>query len=288
MRHLPSIEEVRVVPSIPTRRLSDGHAIPVLGFGTHPMTDAQAEVAVASALELGYRLIDTASLYGNEVGVGRAIARSGVERAEIFVTTKLRGGDQGLTETKTGLRGSLDRLNLDYVDLYLIHWPMPPVDKYVDAWRAMIELRDEGLTRSIGVSNFNEAHLDRLLAETGVLPVINQIELHPAWAQAHLRDVDARYDIVTESWSPIGRGIALEVYRPVAEAARHHGVTPAQVVLRWHLQLGNLPIPKAASTEHQRENLDVFNFELSPAEMAAFDSIEQERMDEDPETFVEL
>jgi 2,5-diketo-D-gluconate reductase A len=276
------------VPTIPTRQLSDGRSIPVIGFGTHPMSDAEAETAVASALDLGYRLIDTAFLYHNEVGVGRGIARSGVDRADIFVTTKLRGGDQGLTETKAGLKGSLERLNLDYVDLFLIHWPMPPVDKYVDAWRAMIELREEGLTRSIGVSNFNEAHLDRLLDETGVLPVINQIELHPAWAQAHLRDVDARYDIATESWSPIGRGIALEMYPPVAEAARTHDVTPAQVVLRWHLQLGALPIPKASSIGHQRENLDVFNFELSPAEVTAFESIEQERMDEDPETFVEF
>jgi 2,5-diketo-D-gluconate reductase A len=282
------MQEVHHVTTIPTRVLSDGHSIPVIGFGTHPMTDAQAEIAVASAIENGYRLIDTASLYFNEVGVGRGVARSGVDRSEIFVTTKLRGGDQGLSETKAGLKGSLERLNLDYVDLFLIHWPMPPVDKYVDAWHAMIELQEEGLTRSIGVSNFNEAHLDRLLAETGVLPVINQIELHPAWNQAYLREVDARHDIVTESWSPIARGIALESYPPIAEAARNHGVTPAQVVLRWHLQLGNLPIPKASSIEHQRKNLDVFSFELSPAEVAAFESIEQARMDEDPETFVEF
>jgi len=274
--------------TIPTRILSDGRSIPVIGFGTYPMSDDEAEAAVTSALNLGYRLIDTASLYGNEVGVGRGINRSGVDRSEVFVTTKLRGGDQGLTETKAGLKGSLERLDLGYVDLYLIHWPMPSVNKYVDAWRAMIELREEGLTRSIGVSNFNEEHLDRLGEETGVLPVINQIELHPAWAQAHLRDVNARHDIVTESWSPIGRGVALEMYPPVAEAARAHDVTAAQVVLRWHLQFGALPIPKAASIEHQRENLDVFNFELSPEEMAAFESITQERMDEDPEFFVEL
>ena len=276
------------MPVIPTRLLSDGRSIPVIGFGTHPMNDAETETAVASALDLGYRLIDTASLYRNEVGVGRGIGRSGIDRSEIFVTTKLRGGDQGLDETKSGLRDSLERLNLDYVDLFLIHWPMPSVNKYVDAWRAMIELREEGLTRSIGVSNFNEAHLDRLSSETGVLPVINQIELHPAWNQSPLRQVDAHLDIVTQSWSPIGRGIALEMYPPVADAALTHGVTPAQVVLRWHLQLGTLPIPKASSIEHQGENLDVFNFELSPAEMTAFDSITQERMDEDPEVFVEL
>jgi diketogulonate reductase-like aldo/keto reductase len=252
------------------------------------MDDAEAEIAVATALDLGYRLIDTASLYGNEVGVGRGIVRSGVDRSEIFVTTKLRGGDQGFNESFAGLKGSLARLDLDYVDLYLIHWPLPRVNKYVDSWRAMIELRDEGFTRSIGVSNFNEAHLERLEKETGVVPVVNQIELHPAWAQSHLRDVDARHDIVTESWSPLGRGLPLESYRPVAEAAKRHQTTPAQVVLRWHLQLGALPIPKASSIEHQRENLDVFSFELSSDEMAAFATIDQVRMDEDPEVFEEF
>jgi diketogulonate reductase-like aldo/keto reductase len=252
------------------------------------MDDTEVATAIGSALKLGYRLVDTASLYGNEVGVGRGIARSDVDREEIFVTTKLRGADQGRTESPKGLRGSLGRLGLDYVDLLLIHWPMPSVDKYVDAWCAMIELRNEGLTRSIGVSNFNESHIDRLLDETGVLPVVNQIELHPAWAQPDLRGVDARHNIVTESWSPLGRGAPLENYPAVADAARAHDATPAQVVLRWHLQLGALPIPKASSSEHQRENLRVFDFELSPAEMAAFESIDQVRMDEDPETFVEL
>jgi len=282
------MKEIHDVSAIPTRKLADGRQIPVLGFGTLEMDDEESEVAVSSALELGYRLIDTAMLYRNEVGTGRAIARSGIKRDEIFLTTKLRGGDQGLKETKIGLKASLERLALDYVDLYLIHWPMPSVNKYVDAWRAMIELRDEGLARSIGVCNFNEAHLDRLHDETGVLPVINQIELHPAWAQAHLREVDARYDIITESWSPLGHGIALEKYPPVADAARAHGVTPAQVVLRWHLQLGALPIPKASSLEHQRENLAIFDFDLTAAQMKAFETIEQNRIDEDPETFVEL
>jgi diketogulonate reductase-like aldo/keto reductase len=273
---------------IPTRRLSDGRTIPVLGLGTYPLDDAEAEIAVATALDLGYRLIDSASLYGNEVGVGRGISRSGVDRSEVFVTTKLRGADQGFNETIAGLKGSLERLDLEYVDLYLIHWPLPRVNKYVDSWRAMIQLRDEGLIRSIGVSNFNPAHLERLKDETGVLPVVNQIELHPAWAQATLRAVDAHDDIVTESWSPLGRGLPLESYPAVAEAARHHAKTPTQVVLRWHLQLGALPIPKASSIEHQRENLDVFSFELSNEEMAAFSSIDQSRMDEDPEVFEEF
>lgn len=252
------------------------------------MDDAEAETAVATALDLGYRLIDTASLYGNEVGVGRGIDRSGVERSEVFVTTKLRGGDHGFDETIAGLRASLKRLDLDYVDLYLIHWPLPRVNKYADSWRAMIQLRDEGLIRSIGVSNFNEAHLDRLLAETGVAPVINQIELHPAWAQAHLREVDARHGVVTESWSPLGRGLPLESYSAITEAARAHGVTAAQAVLRWHLQLGALPIPKASSIAHQRENLDVFSFELSAQEMSAFRSISQEPTDADPEVVEEF
>jgi diketogulonate reductase-like aldo/keto reductase len=252
------------------------------------MDDAEAEISVATALDLGYRLIDTASAYGNEIGVGRAIVRSGVDRAEIFVTTKLRGADHGFDETIAGLKGSLSRLDLDYVDLYLIHWPLPRIDKYTESWRAMIQLRDEGLIRSIGVSNFNENHVERLRRETGETPVINQIELHPAWAQRNLRDVDARYDIVTQSWSPLGRNLALERFAPIARAATRHAKTPAQVVLRWHLQLDALPIPKASSIEHQRENLDVFSFELSGDEMAAIATIDQSRVDADPETHEEF
>jgi diketogulonate reductase-like aldo/keto reductase len=246
------------------------------------MDDAEAEIGVVTALDLGYRLIDTASAYGNEVGVGRGIANSGVERSEIFVTTKLRGAEHGFDETIAALKGSLGRLDLDYVDLYLIHWPLPRVNKYVDSWRAMIQLRDEGLIGSIGVSNFNENHLERIQTETGEAPVVNQIELHPAWAQPHLREIDARYDVVTESWSPLGRNLPLESYPPVAEAAKRHHKTPTQIVLRWHLQLGAIPIPKASSIEHQRENLDVFSFELSNEEMAAFATIDQSRTAADP------
>jgi 2,5-diketo-D-gluconate reductase A len=252
------------------------------------MSDAEAEISIATALDLGYRLIDTASAYENEVGVGRGIVRSGVDRSEIFVTTKLRGADHGFDETIRGLTASLTRLDLDYVDLYLIHWPIPRIDKYADSWRAMIQLRDEGLIRSIGVSNFNESHLERLLHETGEAPVLNQIELHPAWAQSNLREVDARHDIVTESWSPLGRRLPLESYQPIARAAKHHAKTPAQIVLRWHLQLDALPIPKASSIEHQRENLDVFSFELSTEEMAALTTIDQSRIDADPEVHEEF
>lgn len=252
------------------------------------MDDTEAEISVATALDLGYRLLDTASAYNNEVGVGRGIVRSGVDRSEIFVTTKLRGADHGFDETIAGFKGSLARLDLDYVDLYLIHWPLPRMNKYVESWRAMIRLRDEGLIRSIGVSNFNEDHLERLQRETGEVPVVNQIELHPAWAQLHLREVDARYDILTESWSPLGRNLPLERFAPIAHAAERHAKTPAQTVLRWHLQLGALPIPKASSIEHQRENLDVFSFELSREEMAALATIDQSRLDADPETHEEF
>jgi 2,5-diketo-D-gluconate reductase A len=252
------------------------------------MDDAEAEIAVATALDLGYRLVDTASAYGNEVGVGRGVSRSGVDRSEVFVTTKLRGADQGFGETIAGLTGSLDRLGLDYVDLYLIHWPLPRIDKYVDSWRAMIQLRDEGLIRSIGVSNFTEAYLDRLKDETGVAPVLNQIELHPEWNQSIMRAVDTRDDIVTESWSPLGRGLPLQRYRAIVDAARDHAKTPVQVVLRWQLQLSALPIPKASSIEHQRENLDVFSFNLSHEEMAAISAIDQLRLGSDPETHEEF
>lgn len=252
------------------------------------MDDAEAEIAVATALDLGYRLVDTASAYRNEVGVGRGVSHSGVDRSEVFVTTKLRGADQGFDRTIAGLKGSLERLGLDYVDLYLIHWPLPRVDTYVDSWRAMIQLRDEGLARSIGVSNFTGPYLDRLKDETGVVPVVNQIELNPVWNQSAMRVVDACDDIITESWSPLGRGLALHRYRAIADAARNHAKTPTQVALRWHLQLGALPIPKASSIEHQRENLDVFSFDLSNEEMAALSAIDQSPPSQDPETHEEF
>jgi diketogulonate reductase-like aldo/keto reductase len=273
---------------IPTRRLNDGIEIPQLGLGTWPMDDEDAEVSLSAALDMGYRLIDTAAAYGNEVGVGRGIDRSGVERTDVFVTTKLRGGEQGYDETFKALDASLKRLNLDCVDLYLIHWPLPRVNKYVESWRAMIKLREEGLSRSIGVSNFTEEQLLRLNEETGVLPSVNQIELHPSFSQARLRDVDVHLDIATESWSPLGRGEPLLKEPAIADAAVRHGVTPTQVVLRWHLQLGAIPIPKSSSPEHQRANLDVFSFALSDEEMAAVDAIGQRRMGGDPTSHEEF
>jgi 2,5-diketo-D-gluconate reductase A len=273
---------------VPTRRLNDGIEMPLLGLGTWPMDDFEAELSVSGALDLGYRLIDTASAYGNEVGVGRGIDSSGVDRSEVFVTTKLRGADQGYDETYEALTQSLSRLDVDYVDLYLIHWPLPRVDKYVDSWRAMTKLRDEGLIRSIGVSNFTEDQMLRLQAETGLLPSVNQIELHPSFSQQRMREVDARLDVATQSWSPLGPAASLLAHPAIVRAADVHGVTGTQVVLRWHVQLGAIPIPKSSSLEHQRANLDVFSFVLSEEEMTALSAIPQERMGGDPTTHEEF
>jgi diketogulonate reductase-like aldo/keto reductase len=252
------------------------------------MDDTQAEQAVRDALEMGYRLVDTATNYRNETGVGRGVAGGSVPREEIVVTTKLPGRHHGYDETLASFEESRARLGLDYVDLYLIHWPLPRVDKYVDSWKAMIRLREEGLVRSIGVSNFTVEHIERLEKETGVLPSVNQIELHPFFPQDELRAFHAGKGIVTESWSPLGRGTALLDDPAVVTAAEAHGVTPGQVVLRWHIQLGALPIPKSADPERQRLNLDVFGFELSPAQMAAIADRPHRRVGGDPETHEEF
>ncbi|MFE1298714.1 aldo/keto reductase [Streptomyces sp. NPDC058733] len=254
---------------IPTYTLNDGMVIPALGLGTWPMDDALAEQAVRGALGLGYRLVDTAANYGNETGVGRGIAGSGVPREDVVVTTKLPGRHHGYEETLASFEESRRRLGVEYVDLYLIHWPNPRVDKYVDSWRAMIKLREDGLVRSIGVSNFTPEHIRRLEKETGVLPSVNQIELHPLFPQPELRRFHADRGIVTESWSPLGRGSHLLDDPRIADLARTYGVSPGQVVLRWHVQLGALPVPKSADPERQRDNLDVFGFELDAEEMAA-------------------
>ncbi|CQR66003.1 aldo/keto reductase [Streptomyces leeuwenhoekii] len=274
--------------SIPTHTLNDGTALPALGLGTWPMDDAEAERAVHGALELGYRLIDTAANYRNETGVGRAVARSGVPREEIVVTTKLPGRHHGYEETLASFEESRARLGLDYVDLYLIHWPLPRVGRYVDSWRAMIKLREEGLVRSIGVSNFTPGHIERLEKETGVLPSVNQIELHPLLPQEELRAFHAGKGVLTESYSPLGRGSDLLADPVVARVAGSHAVTPGQVVLRWHTQLGAVPVPKSASPERQRENLDVFGFELDADEMRAVAARARRRLGGDPEDHEEF
>ncbi|GAA1509426.1 aldo/keto reductase [Streptomyces synnematoformans] len=274
--------------SVPVRRLNDGAKLPALGLGTYPMDDAQAEQAVATALETGYRLVDSALNYGNETGTGRGIARSGVPRQDVVVTTKLPGRHHGFEQTLASFEESRKRLGVGYVDLYLIHWPLPRVDLYVDSWRAMIKLREEDLVRSIGVSNFTVAQLDRLERETGVLPAVNQIELHPHFPQEELRAYHAAKGIVTESWSPLGRGTDVLADPGIARVAEAHGVTPAQAVLRWHAQLDAVPVPKSADPARQRENLDVFGFELSAAEMAAVAGRPRRRVGGDPDVHEEF
>ncbi|MFD9396272.1 aldo/keto reductase [Streptomyces sp. NPDC060000] len=273
---------------IPEHTLNDGTRLPAVGLGTWPMDDAEAERAVAEALGLGYRLVDTATNYRNESGVGRGVARGGVPREEIVVTTKLPGRHHGYEETLASFEESRRRLGLEYVDLYLIHWPLPRVDRFVDSWRAMIKLREDGLVRSIGVSNFTAGHIERLEKETGVLPSVNQIELHPLFPQDGLRAFHEAKGVRTESWSPLGRGSALLEDPAVVSVAESLGVTPGQVVLRWHLQLGAVPIPKSSSPERQRANLDVFGFELGPAQLAAIAARPHQRLGGDPEAHEEF
>ncbi|MEZ0156795.1 aldo/keto reductase [Streptomyces althioticus] len=274
--------------SIPQHTLNDGTVIPALGLGTWPMDDAEAERAVTTALEAGYRLIDTAANYRNETGVGRAVAGAGVPREEIVVTTKLPGRHHGYEETLASFEESRVRLGLEYVDLYLIHWPLPRVDRYVDSWKAMIKLREDGLVRSIGVSNFTPAHIGRLEKETGVLPSVNQVELHPFFPQDELRAHHADKGVLIESWSPLGRGSQLLDDLAVAAVADAHGVTPAQAVLRWHLQLGALPVPKSSDPGRQRANLDVFGFELDEAQMRTVSDRAHRRIGGDPEVHEEF
>jgi 2,5-diketo-D-gluconate reductase A len=277
---------LRPAPSV---GLADGHTIPALGLGTYGMDGDEGAAQVAGAIESGYRLLDTALNYGNEGAVGEAIRRVDVPRDELVVTTKLPGRHHGYEETLASFEESRAALGLDVVDLYLIHWPLPRVDKYVDAFRAFVRLQEDGLVRSVGVSNFTEAHLQRVADETGVVPVVNQIELHPYFPQAELRAVHERMGIVTESWSPLAKQSELLTEPVVTDVARAHGKTPTQVVLRWHVQLGAVPVPKSADPGRQRENLDVFDFELTEAEVAAISGLERGRLwDGDPETHEEF
>ena len=259
--------------SIPTVPLNDGHAIPAIGYGTFPWRGGDSFETTTAALDAGYRLLDTALRYENEEGVGRAVRAYDLPREEIVVCTKLAGRHHGYDETIKGFHESLANLGLDYVDIYLIHWPLPRLDKYVDSWKAMIKLRDEGLVRSIGVSNFTEEHLTRIIDGTGVTPAVNQVELHPRFPQARMREVHERLGVRTEAWSPMGKRQAPLEEPAVTGPADRLGVTPGQVILRWHVQLGSLPIPKSGNPERQRQNLDVFGFELTENEVAAITAL---------------
>lgn len=265
--------------------LHDGESMPQLGFGVFQVPPADTAGVASVALQSGYRAIDTAAAYRNEAGVGAAVHASGLEREEIFVTTKLWNGDHGREQARNAFEKSLGRLALDHVDLYLIHWPVPARDRYVETWETLVELRGEGRVRSIGVSNFNAEHLDRIIDATGVVPSVNQIELHPALQQQALRRYHDELGIKTEAWSPLAQGTVLD--DPLlGEFARDHGKTPAQIVLRWHLQLGNIVIPKSVTPERIRENFDILDFELSDAQMERFETLEAgARTGPDPATF---
>lgn len=258
--------------AIPTVTLNDEHSIPVVGLGVAELSGDQAERSVSAALEAGYRLIDTAAVYGNEDAVGRAIAASGIARDELFVTTKLATDDQGFQSSQDALKASLDRLGLDYVDLYLIHWPAAARGMYVDAWGGLVQCRGNGLARSIGVCNFNAERLSDIIEMTFVTPAVNQIELHPLLTQEALRTTNAEYGIITEAYSPLGIGKLLD-HPTVAAVAQAHGRTAAQVMIRWSIQLGNVVIPRSSSPERIGENLDVFDFELEQAEMDSINAL---------------
>jgi 2,5-diketo-D-gluconate reductase A len=254
---------------IPTYDLNDGTTLPAIGFGTYPLRGEAGTSAIVSALEAGYRLVDTAVNYENEFEVGEAIRRSGLPREDVLVASKIPGRHHAYDDAIASVRESLERLGVEQTDLHLIHWPNPSQDTYVEAWRALVQLQKDGLVRSIGVSNFTEEHLTRIIDDTGVAPAVNQVELHPRFPQEDLRRVHERLGIRTEAWSPMGKRRAPLDEDAVTSAADAHGVSPGQVILRWHVQLGSLPIPKSADPERQAQNLDVFGFELTEAEVAA-------------------
>ncbi|RKS10376.1 diketogulonate reductase-like aldo/keto reductase [Nocardiopsis sp. Huas11] len=266
--------------------LNDGRTRPRLGLGVGRVADDQTRTAVADALRAGYRAIDTASRYGNETGVGRAVAASGIARSDLYVTTKVWNDEQGYDRTLRAFDASLDRLGLDYADSYLIHWPAPELNAYLDTWRALVRLRSEGRVHSIGVCNFTEPLLERLVQESGEVPAVNQIELHPYLSRMELRGANARHGVLTEAWSPLGQGrgmLADPVLRTVADK---HGRSPAQVVLRWHLQLGNAVIPKSVTPSRIRENIDVFDFVLDAEDLTAIAALNRdEHCGQDPATY---
>ncbi|EPH39713.1 aldo/keto reductase [Streptomyces aurantiacus] len=271
---------------VPPIILNNGIEMPQLGFGVWQVPDDEAEQAVATALESGYRSIDTAAVYANEEGTGKAIAKSGIAREKLFVTTKLWNSEQGYDATLRAFDTSLDKLGLDYVDLYLIHWPMPAKGVYVDTYKAFEKILADGRAKSIGVSNFLPEHLERLIDATSVIPAVNQIELHPHLQQRASREYHAQQGITTEAWSPLGQGKGLLEVPAIVAIAQKHARTPAQVVLRWHIQLGNVVIPKSVTPSRIQENIDVFGFELDPEDMAAISALnEDRRLGPDPAEF---
>jgi len=258
---------------VPVKQLANGATLPAIGLGTWPMDDAEAGAAVVHALQAGYRLIDTAENYHNEEGVGEGIRRAGIPRAEVFVTTKFNKEWHSVEGVRTTWEHSASRLGLEYIDMMLIHWPNPGQDRYVEAWQGLVKLLEAGKVRAIGTSNFTAEQLQRIIDATGVVPDVNQIQHSPFWLRDDLLAFHAEHGIVTESWGPLGRGRGMLGAPPVADAARAHGVTPAQAVLRWHIQRGAVPIPKSVDPERMAQNLDVFGFELTAGEVAAIDTL---------------
>jgi 2,5-diketo-D-gluconate reductase A len=270
---------------VPLVTLNDGNRIPALGFGVFQIPPADTEQAVKAALQAGYRHIDTAAAYGNEREVGRAVTDSGVAREELYIVTKLWNADQGYDNTLTAFDASMDRLGLDYLDLYLIHWPLPALGTFVETFKAFAHLRDQGRIRSIGVSNFEPEHLQALIDTTGVVPAVNQVELHPRLGQTELREMHTRVGVATEAWSPLGQGSLLS-HPGIVAIAEGRGRTSAQVIIRWHLQLGNIVIPKSVNPERIVSNFDVFDFELSGDEMVSISALDDgTRLGPDPRTF---
>jgi 2,5-diketo-D-gluconate reductase A len=274
------------VQSVPTISLNDENSIPQIGFGVFQVPPGEdTERAVSEALEAGYRSLDTAEAYRNEAGVGKAIADSGVARDDIFITTKVFNTHHGRDLTRDAIDKSLERLGIERLDLYLIHWPAPMKDLYAETWQALVELREEGKTRSIGVSNFKQKHLERIIVETGVTPAVNQIELHPYLQQSHMRQFHVEQGIATEAWSPIAQGAVLGD-PAITSIAERLGKTPAQIVLRWHAMIGNVVIPKSVTPERIRSNIEIFDFHLEDTDLAAISALNRdERTGPDPDSF---
>ena len=271
--------------AIPTVTLNDDNTMPVIGLGVGELSEADTESAVRAALEAGYRMIDTAAAYGNEEAVGRAIAASGVPREELFIATKLATPDQGFQAAQDALKASVQRLGLEYIDLYMIHWPAGNADKFVNSWGGLMKAKELGHTRSIGVCNFHETHLDDLINLSFFTPAVNQIELHPLLNQAELRAINAGLGIVTAAYGPLGVGNLLD-HEVVTAVAQTHGRTSAQVLIRWNLQLGNIVIPRSSSPERIKSNLEVFDFELTDDQMATLNALDNgTRFRPDPETY---